>query len=271
MIDLGAAYPVAVDIFDDNGNPVNVAEITLMITLPDGTAVTPTVPNPPEVTGQYRYTYVTTKPGWHAVRVVTTDPTTAWTDDFDVKEAAPPSIVSLSDAKAFLGIDAGDTSQDDELRAWLAGTTQAVEMASNEVIARRQFTFTEYNRSAHTLRLWKVPVISLDSLAAADDDRIWDVTSDVRVDTETGLVRLIKGQSLRGWLTVTYTAGYQVVPYNVMQASLVLLQHVWETQRGPGTIGGGVIGPEEAGDIKQMYMLPRKVREWLGPARPSVI
>lgn len=271
MIDLGAVYGAAIDIHDGTGALANAASVTLTITLPDATTVTPAVPNPPASTGQYRYSYVTVQPGRHVATWSTTGPVTAYRDVFDVGEDAVPSIVSLADAKDFLGIAQSDTSEDDELRAWLAGCTQVIEREKNEVIARRAVTQTEFNEHPRSVRLWKLPVIELTSLAAADDSRTWDVTSDVRTDPETGLVRRISGPQMRGWITASYTAGYQVVPYHVMQASLVLLQHVWETQRGPGTIGGGIIGPEEAADFKQMYMLPRKVREWLGQPRPAVI
>jgi hypothetical protein len=270
MFDLGAAVPLAFQVRDGSGNPVNAGQVTLTITLPDGTTDAPSIASADAPAGDYAYSYVTVQPGRHIVRWVATSPADAYTDVFDVAPAVIPSIVSLADAKQFLGIDPADTSEDDELRAWLAGTTETVERVKNEVIARRQFTFTDWNPHANRLRLWKVPIISVDSLASADGMRTWDVTSDVRTNPETGLVRLLRGSSLRGDITATYTAGYQVVPYHIMQGALVLLQHVWETQRGPAVIGGGVIGPEEAGDYKQMFMLPRKVREWLGEPRPSI-
>lgn len=270
MIDLGAAYPVAVDLFDESGNRANAVSVTVTITQPDGTQATPELANPPSVEGQYRGLYPTTQAGRHVVRVVTSSPDTAYTDVFDVGEAVPPSIVSLWDAKEFLGIDQQDSSQDRELRAWLAGTTQVVERLMNEVIAKRQITFTEKNENIRKWRLWHVPVISLDSLARWDGTYTWNVTTDVYTDPETGIIELIRGPSLRHRLTAVFTAGYQVVPYHYQQGSLVLLQHAWETQRGPGGVGGGVVGPEEAGDMKQMYMVPRKVREWLGEPRPVV-
>ena len=270
MIDFGALYPVAVDVYDDAGALTNADTVTLTITLPDGTTVTPTVTNPPTVTGQYRYAYPTTQAGRHIVKMVTASPVSSWRDVFDVSEDQPPSIMSLADAKMQLGIDPTDTSDDDELRMWIAGTTRAVEMAKNETIARRTVTWTGMNYHSDSLRLVNVPVISLDSLALWDGTHTWDVATDVITDLETGIVELITSPGLRGRLTATYTAGCAVIPYNIMQASLVLLQHVWESQRGPGTIGGGVIGPEEAADFKQAMMLPRKVREWLGPPRPAV-
>jgi hypothetical protein len=272
VIDLGAPVPLAFPVLDDAGNPANADTVTLTVTLPDGTADQPAVTNPPALPGQYRYSYVPAQPGRHVVRWVAASPAAAYTDMFDVAPANVPSIVSLADAKQFLGIDPDDTSENDELRAWLAGVTSVIEREKNEVIARRQITDTDWNEHPRSVRLWHVPVISLDSLASADGTRTWDVTADVRVNPETGLVRLVNGrQSLYGDITAVYTAGYQVIPYHLMQASLVLLQHVWETQRGPASVGGGVIGPEETADYKQAFMLPRKVREWLGEPRPSVI
>jgi hypothetical protein len=272
MIDLGDTVQAGpFRVADADGNPVNAQTVTLTVTQPDGTTVQTAVPNPPAVIGSYTAEFTPVMAGRHVLQWLAQDPAAAYADVLEVADdAALPSIVSLADAKQFLGIDAADTSEDGELRAWLAGTTEVVERVKNEVIAARQFTVTDWNPHPGRLRLWKVPVISLDSLASADGMRTWSVTSDVRADPETGLVRLLRGPSLCGDITATYTAGYRVTPYHIQQGALVLLQHVWETQRGPGVIGGGVIGPEEAGDYKQMFMLPRKVREWLGEPRPAV-
>ena len=272
MIEFGGLYPAALNLTDEDGNPANAGTVTLTITLPDGTVATPDVPNPPPVTGEYRYGYPTIQAGRHTVRWTTLEPQFAYTDVFDVKEELPGAIVSLADAKKQLGIAPTDTSSDDELRGWLGACTRAVEREKNEVIVRRQFTFTGWNDNPHSLRLWKVPVISLDSLARQDGTHTWDTSSDVWTDPETGLVRLLHGGTrLRGVLTSVHTAGYTIIPENIYTGSLILLQHVWETRRGPGTVGAGVIGPDEAMDYKQMFAVPRKVREWLGEPRPSVI
>jgi hypothetical protein len=272
VIDFGGLYPAALDVLDGSGNLVNAATVSLVITLPDGSAQAPAVPNPPASTGQYRYAYPTLQAGRHVVRWSTVDPVTSYTDVFDVAEEMPAAIVSLADAKRHLGISATDTSTDDDLRRWLAGCTRVVERIKNEVIVRRQVTQTERNHDPRRLRLWKVPVISLDSLARADGTHQWDVNSDVWTDPETGLVHLEHGgTALLGRLTAVSTAGYTVIPDHLLQGSLVLLQHVWETRRGPGTVGAGVVGPDEAMDYRQMFTVPRKVREWLGEPRPSVL
>lgn len=272
MIDVGdtvEAEPFRV--YDADGNPANASTVTLTVTQPDGTSVQATVPNPPAVIGSYTASFTPSMAGRHVLQWLATGPAAAYADVLEVADDSTlPSIVSLTDAKQFLGITS--TSADEELRWWLAGMTEVLEREKNEVIVARQFTVTaEENHHPSRLRLWRLPVISLDSLARWDGTHTWDVTTDViPPDPDTGIVKLYRGQSLAGHLNYAYTAGYRVIPYNLQQAGEVLLQHVWETQRGPGVIGGGVIGPEEAGDFKQMFMLPRKVREWLGPPRPAV-
>lgn len=271
MIDLGANYPAAFTVRDANGNPANAETVTLTITLPDATADTPDVANPPPVAGRYRYSYPTAQEGRHVVRWESENPAGAWTDVFDVSAAASPSILSLFDAKVRLGIDQADTTDDAELRAKLAGLTRALERAKNETIARRSITEAGMHGRHEPLRLLKPPVISLDTLTG--ETQAGTTTYDVgnfRVSTESGLVHRMTGPRPFGWVTSGYTAGYTAIPENYVEAGGVLLEHLWETRRGEGTVGAGVIGPEEADDWKQMTMLPRKVIEWIGPPRPVV-
>lgn len=272
MIDLGAPYPAAFTVTDASGSLVNADTVTLTITLPDATTVTPDVANPPVVTGRYRFPYPTVQEGRHVVRWTSQDPAAAYTDVFDVAAAALPAILSLEDAKVRLGIDLADTTDDDELRAKLAGLTGALERAKNEVIARRSITQEWMRAPCDPLRLWKVPVISLDSLTyqlRGAASVTLDV-SDWKAGADSGLLYRMGGAQPHGWVTAVSTAGYAVIPPDYIEGAGVLLEHLWETRRGAGTLGAGVIGVEEAGDWKQMTMLPRKVLEWIGPRRPIV-
>lgn len=271
MIDLGADYPASFAVRDGNGNPANAETVTLTFTLPDATTDTPDVANPPAVTGSYRYAYPTAQEGRHVVRWTSANPDCAWTDVFDVSAAASPSILSLFDAKVRLGIDLADTTDDAELRAKLAGLTRALERAKNESIARRSVTQTGMHARHEPLRLLRPPVISLDALTGETEagTTTYDV-GNFRVDAESGLVHRLAGPRPFGWVTSVYTAGHAVIPEHYIEGASVLLQHLWETRRGAGTVGAGDIGPEEADDWKQMTMLPRKVLEWIGPARPIV-
>ena len=67
----------------------------------------------------------------------------------------------------------------------------------------------------------------------------------------------------------TYLAGYQVISANYKRGALVILQHLWETQRGPGTAASGVIGSEEHWrQPGEFFSVPAK--EWMGPPSPML-
>jgi uncharacterized phiE125 gp8 family phage protein len=57
---------------------------------------------------------------------------------------------------------------------------------------------------------------------------------------------------------VTYVAGYATVPADIKQAALVLLDHLWSTQRGPQSRAG--VAPDGVG-----YSMPNRVLEILQP------
>jgi hypothetical protein len=275
VFDLGSVYPASLNVYDQNKNLVNATTVTLTITLPDGTSVSPAITNPPAVTGQYTYSYLTVQPGRHVVRWVTTAPNTGYTDVFDVTEAVIPSVLSLVQAKRQLEIDPLDTNDDAELREVLLAVTLAVEDYKGEIIARRSFTqryqFQPYywNWAQPRLRLDMTPVISLTSLISDDNGFAWDVVNNL-ITTPDGLVTVKAGPAISGNVTAVHVSGYTIIPYNYQMASLVVLQHVWETRRGVGGLGGSV-GPEElhvaAG---KAYALPKKAIELLGPPQPAV-
>jgi hypothetical protein len=269
MIGLGAIYGVAFDVFDDTGALANADTVTLTITLPDGTEVTPTVPSPPTDTGKYRYGYPTTMAGRHTGHAVTANPVTVWDFEFDVETATPAAIISLADAKDQLNIEQDDTSDDDELRGFIVAVTAAVENYLHEVVVRRPFTDEIELCRARRFRVWQAPVISLTSVQLWDGSVTWD-TADMRA-SPSGVVRVVNGPLITGLVDVAYLAGYQVVPYNYRMGALVILQHTWESQRGSGTMMSGVIGPEERfRQPGEFFTLPNKAKEWLGPPRPVV-
>lgn len=279
MIELQGIYPAALDVTDASGNLANASTVILTITLPDGTTTSPAVANPPASTGHYQVPYLTSQPGRHVVRWVTTGPNTAYTDVFDVSEAQTPSILSLADIRTTLGYDPLTTGDDKELREKLAAITKAVEDYKHETIVQRTITqkhvisgtwaWTATWSTSSRLRLLKVPVISLTSVVATNGSFTWD-TANLDVDNDTGLVSVISGPPVIGRVTSVHVAGYQIIPYNYIEGAKVLFQAVWETRRGPGG-ESGVIGPEELNDFRHYTSMPRKVTEWLGPPRPVVM
>lgn len=268
--DLGDAYPAALDVFDASGNYTNATSVTLTITLPDGTTTSPTVSNPPSVTGQYRVTYVPVQSGRHMVRWVTTAPNTGYTDAFDVSEANPDSIMPLAVIKGLLGIDLTDVSDDEAIRDMLVAVTSALEDYKNQVIVQRTFTerYDLGDWPCGRLRLMNTPVISLTSVAAEVGGITWTPANQY-VEPASGIVTTITGPTISGRVIVTYVAGMQVIPRRYIEAAKTLFQHLWEARRGPGGTSG-VIGAEELGDYRHFTGLPRKVTEMMGPPQPIV-
>lgn len=269
MIDLGSVFQVAVDVLDASGALTNPSSATLTLTLPDGSTLTPAVPLPPAATGKLRVDYVTTQVGRHAWRMVTSNPTTAYSDVFDVRPAVPTGIVSLADARAQLNFGATETADDDELRGSIGAATRAVERALGKVVVRRSFTdrFT-VGGSATQVLLRNVPVLSLTSFVSADGATSWDVGS-LQADGETGLVTVESGPAFTGVLDGTYQAGYAVIPENYQLAGKIILQHLWETQRGAMGVqlGGGDVDMALA---SRGFAIPRRALELLDTQLPGV-
>ena len=275
MISAGGIYPVAFDVLDSAGTLAHAATATLTITLPDGTTATPAMTDT-AVPGQYRLSYQTTMPGRHTAHAVTTGPVTSFDDEFDVAATPWPAIVSLTDAKNQINVPLTDHTHDDLLRDYIAGVTGALEDYKHEVIVRRVVT-DELDLCGppfggrRSFRVWSAPVISLTSVVSWDGSVTWDVTQ-MRVSA-AGVVKVMGGVPVTGLVDVTYVAGYQQVLANYRRGALVMLAHVWETQRGPaaGMGMGGVIGPEEHFRAPgEFFTVPAKVKEWLGPPRPVV-
>ncbi|MEU2340063.1 hypothetical protein ABZ608_42160 [Streptomyces sp. NPDC013172] len=179
------------------------------------------------------------------------------------------SIVTLAEAKAQLKIADDDTSADEWLQDYVDSITGVVEEYKHEVIELREIREDLDLRHAHRFRLWNAPVVSLTSVTAVVGSMTWDV-SKMRLDKDTGLVRVLSGPPVSGLVEAVYMAGYETVPGRYKRGALVILQHAWETQRGKGgPVRGGVIGPEEV-HPKFYYAIPRKALEWLGAPRPVV-
>ncbi|HET7329159.1 MAG TPA: phage head-tail connector protein [Nocardioidaceae bacterium] len=179
------------------------------------------------------------------------------------------SLITLDEARSQLGIGNGDVNDDGLLASYVEGATAAVEAYLGEVVDERSCTDYIHADGSGRMLLQHTPVISLTSItSAADSSTTWDV-GDHKVLARSGVVLTTSGPNPVGIVEVVYQAGYATPPENYRLAALVILQHNWETQRGVGSLGGGVIGPEER-MISSTYAIPRKALEWLGPATPAV-
>lgn len=281
-IDLGDQVPLGIETRDSNGVLANAGTVVLAIGLPDlttVTVVTPTLTNPS--TGRYQYDYPTTQVGHHTVSWLATGVNaSAFADSFDVSSATPGYIVSLARAKRKLKIDLTATDADEDIRDYIEAATSVIERYRKETIVTRSVT------EEHMLRQWvwelplfHTPVRSLTSVATVDGTLSWNV-SDLHVDPDTGVLTVVRGVPLRGSpirgaLRVVLVAGRAVIPAHYQKAALIIVEHLWQTERAqsdagpfPGAYEDSMIGLQRRAGIG--YAIPNRALELLGTPPPQV-
>ena len=97
-----------------------------------------------------------------------------------------------------------------------------------------QRTFTDVvDGFGYTLSLFRRPVISVTSVTSIYTAGVQWLPAVLFVDGEQGVVRRNdRGGFYGGPFNVTYLAGRVSIPSGVGLAARVILQHLWETQRG---------------------------------------
>ena len=175
------------------------------------------------------------------------------------------AIVTLADAKAQLNILASDTSADVELQSFVDAATAAVETQLGQVVDQRTVVEQlDFASSLTAFLLRSVPVISLTSLVSLDGSQTWTVTPPVMyVDGASGCVTVLSGPLVKGSVLATYQAGYTSVPANIRLAALIIVQHLWETQRG--AMGVQLGGDSDNYVAGRGFAIPRRASELRGP------
>lgn len=266
-IDLGDVYTLAYDHFV-NGSLASATSATWTITLPDGT--TDSFAATPISAGVYRDDYVTVQAGRHLARWEGTGANAgAYTEAFDVRPTNPNYLVSVAEVKDHLNITT--TTHDEELRAFIEAATGAAEDHRDEVLARRTFVHEREVRRCNRIVLPRVPVLSLTSVATVDGATTWDV-ADLHVSSG-GWVWVIDGPPLDGHIVVTYVAGYVVIPAAFNLAVKIIVQHLWETQRGPQGAARFAGSIDDANLLRFRSIsvfIPPRAQELLGDRAPLV-
>lgn len=260
--DLGATARLTAECREPGGALVTATTAVVTVTLPDGTTATPAASETPTV-GMYRADYVTAAAGRHTVRWVFTGPAHAYTDSFDVRDEAPPTVLSVQDAKTLLKKQ--DSVDDPLVRFWLEATTRAVEYFTGPVVVR---TVTEDHRVrlVNSLALRKTPAISLMSVASLlDGGTVYDTTA-LHLDPVTGAVARKDGGQLLGPLQVVYRAGRPVISANILAGAQLILQHLWRTNAGPGRPQRGTDDYDVTEPIPGLgYAIPNRALQMLNP------
>ncbi|MET7475065.1 hypothetical protein ABZT17_11990 [Streptomyces sp. NPDC005648] len=260
--DLGATARLTAECREPGGALVTAGTATVTVTLPDGTTATPTAAETSTV-GQYRADYVTADAGRHTVRWVFTSPAHAYTDSFDVRDQAPPTVLSLQDAKSLLKKES--PADDPLVRFWLEATTRAVEYFVGPVVVR---TVTEDHQVGleRSLALRKTPAISLVSVTSLRAGGYDYDTGLLHLDPVTGAVTRTDGGLFTGPLQVVYRAGRPIISANILAGSQLILQHLWRTVSGPGRPQRGMDDFDVTEPIPGLgYAIPNRARQMLNP------
>jgi hypothetical protein len=263
MIDLGDPLPIqTVEVRDSAGVLANAGVMTLAVTLPDGTPATPGFTN--AVTGRYvPGVYVTVQPGRHVVRWVGTGVNScAYTEEFNVSPADPGFVISLAVAKRHLNITS--TTDDEEIRGWLAAVTEVIEAKVGPVVVK---TITDERHDGNGRSLWlrQTPVVSLTTVAPWLTTGTTYTVADLRLSPDSGRVERKDGLCFTGGpFAVSYKAGRPVIGENISQAAAIILKHLWETQRGAA--GLPLQGLDDTTLIPGMgFAVPNRALELLAP------
>lgn len=265
MLTAGASYLIAFDVHDDTGALANATTVTASIAKPDGTNEAITIPNPPDETGKYRYTYLTEQVGWHSWSAVTTQPNTPYGDVFNVRAYAP--MIGLAEAKAHLGaVGPGD---EDELRNFLLAATEVVESKVGPC-TRRDVTERVYEGSSR-LVLTQHPVISVTSVTSVWPGGPSWASAALRVDGDAGIVELAQpGIFWWGPWDVVEMVGRVIIPERFIHAAKEQVKHLWETQRGAAPLLAPVGGEETfTSSAGLTFSIPNRVLELLD-IQPSI-
>jgi hypothetical protein len=178
-------------------------------------------------------------------------------------------IVTLAAAKAQLNIESSETKDDIELQTYIDAATSAVEEQLGQVVERRTVVDQlSFSGGTTSFLVNSVPVISLTSVTSLDGATSWAAgMPTMHVDPSTGLVTVLSGPPITGTVLVAYEAGMTAVPANYRLAGLIIIQHLWETQRGTM---GVQLGDTETYMAGRGFAIPRRAIELLGSQLPGV-
>ena len=264
---VGSLIRLSYTVRDDAGALADPATVELQITLPDRITVVTVNPTlPPATTGIVIYDYQTVQVGRHDVLWTTTGPITSDTSVFNIDANSHPGIFPLVEGKNYLNEPLDDTSNDDEIEEMIYAVTEIVESKIGPVIPK---TYIEKVDSGWALPLLHGPIVSITSIEpwmSGIGSETVDVST-VTPDYETWCLYRDIG-FWRGPYKVTYLAGRTTLSYSIILAAKALLDHFWESQRGPSLVGPGPDNETEDESFSvsgKVWTVPRGILELLQP------
>lgn len=183
---------------------------------------------------------------------------------------AATDIVTTAETKTHLNIDASNTASDAELAGFISAGSRVVDREVGPVVQRTVVQTFDGGRSQ--VLLSETPVASITSVV---DNGTTVSASDYTVGSDSGVLYRVDGDGLTEFdpgirsLVVTYVAGRVANTAAVAAsygdfrlAALIIIQHMWETQR-PAAAGPFTQGNDDY-DPRYAYSIPRRALELLG-------
>lgn len=226
--EVGQTLTFGLSVYDSTGALANVGTMgNATITRPDGTTttVTPTTSG----TGLYAASHVSTQAGRYRCTFTGTGLNSGalpWTDVADVWPADPRLIISLADARAEIDMPATVTINDDELRLYVAATTEVIEEIVGRVLVA---TITE------TFDGGKSAVLLSERASAISSVTVGGVaTTNYVANLDAGIVYAGSQTSPTSFtwgrqnVVVTYTTGAATIDPNIVLAARVVATHLYQ-------------------------------------------
>jgi hypothetical protein len=233
---------------DVTGTLVNATALTLLVKIAqaDGTQLTINTYSSPSndgtglyhqdvpvtdlaTAGHYQYTWTATGTGAGVSF-----------GEFDVFDAmAETAVLPLQDAKDALNIPQADTSQDAEIQAYIATIGTSLEGLTggpvvNRAVTAERCTFLGWYQA---LQVRQRPLVSVTAVTSVKSGTAVDISGGLDISAAGRTFRKKDGTPFSSdsmVVLVDYVAGWGTsVPAALNIFARIVLQHLWESQRGP--------------------------------------
>ena len=234
--------------------------VTLTVTKPDGTAVTP-APTVTESAGEYSATVACDQPGRYLLRWV--DGAEVNVDTLEVWPADPRFLISLDDAAAALQWRPQDVAKNgDALRLYIAAATEVIEDITGALLIRTIVQPSDGGRTG--VALWERPseIISVIVDGSPFTRYIPNLNAAIVYATPKG-ERFTDGYQN---VVITYRTGSESISPSIQLGARELVRHLWQVGQQAMTDGAVV----NYGDDSKLaltrtgFAVPRRVIELCG-------
>jgi hypothetical protein len=235
--------------------------VTLTVTRPDGTVLTPTVT---EQAGVYSAPVVGSLPGRYLLTWADTTDNATRTDTLEVWPADPRFIISEGDAFEALGWNAASIAKNGPaLRLYIATATHVIEDIVGTVLIRTIVQPADGGRTG--VLLWERPA-SIDSVTVDGEPTTNYI---VNVNAAILYAKPAGSQFPPGLqnIIVTYKTGGTGIAPNIQLAARELVRHLWQVgQQVPAQPGPtGDYAQQPMGMTPSGFAVPKRVLELCRP------